>query len=65
MIGVMINTPDIECSECGENISLTVAKIAEDGDCASVLDGFRYLCPICAIQHKNMAMHAQMRRTMG
>ncbi|MFO1471608.1 MAG: hypothetical protein U1F27_11285 [Turneriella sp.] len=60
-----MNTPDIHCSECGDTVSLTVARIDESSEFATDTKDFRYLCPVCAIQAKNTRMQEKMLQELS
>ena len=55
-----MDTPDIHCSECGDAVSINVARVDDNGDSAMDPEDIRYLCPVCAIQLKNVRMQALM-----
>lgn len=55
-----MNTPEIKCGECGDMISINIARIDESCEFETNPEEFRYLCPVCAIQAKNKTMQAKM-----
>ena len=60
-----MNTPDIHCSECGDRVSMNLARIDDSSEFATDPEDFRYLCPVCAIQVKNTRMQAKMLQELS